>query len=221
MKNIILIPAYEPDKKLSELVNKLYKDYEVVVVNDGSVEKEIFNKIEEECTILTHNVNKGKGEALKTGLRYINSKYNDNDSVITVDADGQHKCEDIINLLNVINLNENSFVLGVRNFGKGTPFRSKLGNKITSKIFKHYLNYDLSDTQTGLRAFKVSLVPFLLDIEGSRYEYEMNVLIQCIKKDVPFIQIPIETIYLDNNKSSHYKTIKDSYRIYKLIRKYK
>ena len=221
MKKIVLIPAYEPDDKLIELVNKLYKEHEIVLVNDGSSNKEIFEKLEEKCTILTHNVNKGKGEALKTGFQYIMSNYNEKDSVITVDADGQHKYEDILNLLNITELNEDALVLGVRTFGKGTPFRSILGNKITSKIFKHYMNYDLGDTQTGLRSFKVSLTPFLLNIEGSRYEYEMNMLIQCVKKEIPFIQIPITTIYLDNNKNSHYKTIKDSYRIYKLIRKYK
>lgn len=221
MKKIVLIPAYEPDDKLIQIVNKLYKDYIVVVVNDGSSDKRIFEQLEEKCTILTHNVNKGKGEALKTGLLFIKNNYDEKDSVITVDADGQHKYEDIINILNIIELNEEALVLGVRTFGKGTPLRSIIGNKITARIFKHYLKYDLVDTQTGLRGFKVSLIPFLLDIEGSRYEYEMNVLIQSIKKGIPFIQIPITTIYLDNNRNSHYKTIKDSYRIYKLIRKYK
>ena len=221
MKKIVLIPAYEPDDKLIQIVNKLYEDYIVVVVNDGSSDKRIFEQLEEKCTILTHNVNKGKGEALKTGLLFIKNNYDEKDSVITVDADGQHKYEDIINILNIIELNEEALILGVRTFGKGTPLRSIIGNKITARIFKRYLKYDLVDTQPGLRGFKVSLIPFLLDIEGSRYEYEMNVLIQSIKKGIPFIQIPITTIYLDNNRNSHYKTIKDSYRIYKLIRKYK
>lgn len=219
MKKIVLIPAYEPNEKLINLVDKLYKNHDIIVVNDGSTNEYIFKKIKNKCTILTHNVNKGKGEALKTGFKYIKENYSENDSLITVDADGQHEYEDIINCLS--NTSLNCVVLGVRTFDKNTPLRSKIGNTLTSKVFKHYLHYCLRDTQTGLRSFKVSLIPFMLEIEGKRYEYEMNMLIQCIKSKIPLKEVPISTIYINNNKESHYKTFSDSYKIYKLIKKYK
>lgn len=220
MKKIILIPAYEPDSKLINLVDSLKDKYSIVVVNDGSSSELIFNQIKDYAHIISYEENKGKGYALKKGMSYIKENFNKDDILLCVDADGQHSVKDINEIMNILENNKNSFVIGSRVFDKSTPLRSRIGNKLTSRIVYHYLKRKIKDTQTGLRGFYVNLIPELLEIEGNRYEYEMNELFYVIRKDYPIIEKDIETIYFDNNKKSHYKTFKDSYLIYKQIKKH-
>ena len=172
------------------------------------------------CTLLTHQVNKGKGAALKTAISYVINERSEKKNIITTDSDGQHKVEDIIKISEYISSKE-EVVLGVRDFsGSDIPFRSKIGNRITSFVFGVFLGMKIQDTQTGLRAFPNSLLKWLLSIEGERYEYEMNVLINIRKNKIPYHQIGINTVYIEENRSSHFKVVRDSIRIYGIILKY-
>ena len=215
-----IIPALNPDDKLVKLVSELKKDFKtIIVVNDGSKTDEIFKKINKDCIVLTHDINKGKGEALKTAFKYyldnLDNKYL---GVICLDADGQHLPSDAIKLSDVIE-KEDKFVLGTRLFNtKSTPLRNKIGNRITSRVFKWLYKVYLKDTQTGLRAIPNRLIKPLLNIEGSRFEYELNALIKLVKMKEEIIQIDIKTVYLKHsNKKSHFKVLKDSIRIYKIM----
>ena len=220
MNKIVLIPAYEPDSLLINLVDKLIPLYDVVVVDDGSTSDLIFNQIKDKVKVLSYSQNKGKGYALKHGLKYIKENYDKDDLVVCADADGQHSLEDIGKLFTKIK--NNTFVIGIRTFSKeDTPLRSRIGNRLTSSIVKFYFKKYLKDTQSGLRGFKVELIDDLIKIEGNRYEYEMNQLFYLIKNDITIIEEEIKTIYYDNNKKSHFKTFKDSYIIYKQIKKNK
>ncbi len=216
--NLIIIPAYNPDEKLITLVNKLLdlKLDKILVVDDGSKSKKIFDKLNKEVKIIHHDVNMGKGAAIKTALAQYNEYFKNINGFITVDADGQHDPEDVKN----INDNLDSVIFGVRSFKGNVPLRSKLGNKFSSIYFYLTKGVKLNDTQTGLRAFPYKYRDILLSIEGNRYEYEMNVLNYLADNNVLIKQIPIKTIYLDNNSSSHFNTIKDSLRIYKKFIKY-
>jgi len=223
MIKIALIPAYEPDNKLIELVKKLNEqEIKIVVVDDGSGEKykEVFSKIKEKANIISYSTNKGKGYALKRGLEFINKKFNENYIVVTMDSDGQHTVYDAIKLCNYIEKNPNQLVLGKRIRSKNTPLRSRLGNSITKFIYKISTGVDIYDTQTGLRAFSNRLINKMLNIEGNRYEYEMNVLLKLPKEGIKIKEIEIKTIYIDNNSGSHFNTLKDSFRIYKQIIKF-
>ena len=217
-----IIPAYNPDEKLIKLVNELKKKFNtIIIVNDGSASEDIFKKIEkdEKCTVLTHEVNKGKGEALKTAYRYyldnLNKKYC---GVVTLDADGQHSVNDAIRMSSLVEKLDKT-ILGTRLFNtKETPLRNKLGNRITSRVFKWLYKVYIKDTQTGLRAFPNRLVPLMVNIYGSRFEYEMNVLIELVKRKEEIYEFDIKTIYLENsNKKSHFKVFKDSYKVYRLM----
>ncbi len=219
MKVVPIIPALNPDDKLIKLVNELKKDFkDIIIVNDGSESDVIFKKITG-CIILTHDVNKGKGEALKTAFNY----YLDNFSkkylgVICLDADGQHLPSDAISMSELLE-EKDKFILGTRLFNtKSTPLRNKLGNRITSRVFKWIYKVYLKDTQTGLRAIPNRLIKKLIKVDGSRFEYELNVLIKLVKMKEEIIEHNIKTVYLKNsNKKSHFKVLRDSYQIYKIM----
>ena len=220
---ITLIPAYEPGEKLAELAEQMsIAGFALVVVDDGSGERfrEVFEKIALFATVLTHEINKGKGCALKTGLAYISENFPQGCVIVTVDADGQHSVEDSIRVCDSALKNQGSLVLGCRSFKDGTPIRSLFGNTLTKLVFRLSTGIRVSDTQTGLRAFGSELLPFLLSVNGERYEYEMNVLLECARQEVSIKEVEIKTIYFDNNSGSHFSAVKDSFRIYKEIFKF-
>ncbi|MBR5231006.1 MAG: bifunctional glycosyltransferase family 2/GtrA family protein [Clostridia bacterium] len=221
----VLIPSLSPDERLPEYVDQLLAAEfgGIVVVNDGSNEKYdgIFERIalKERCTVLRHEVNRGKGQGLRTGIEYIRD-HTEFKGVITADADGQHTVQDTLKLAAAMQENQKELLLGSRDFSgknKNIPPRSRFGNRITSAVFAALYGHWLPDTQTGLRAVTRETYDDLLAVTGDRFEYEMNMLIYCATNKVPFKIIPIETIYLEENKSSHFNPIKDSIRIYKLL----
>lgn len=217
---IVLIPAFNPSEKLIELTDELKdKKINIIIVDDGSNNQDIFNKLDKKIAIIHHEENKGKGRAIKTGLSYIKENFNKDYIIVTMDADGQHKVKDALKLIEYCHNNPNSLVLGSRKLDKNVPFKSKIGNTITKNVYKMVTKNNINDTQTGLRAFSINLVDRLLNIKGERYEYEINMLLE-LNSEVPIKEVEIETIYIDNNKESHFNPVKDSYRIYKEIIKF-
>lgn len=224
-KVVVLIPALNPDDKLIKLVNDLTAEgfEKFFIVNDGSKEEcfSIFEELKKmNCKVFTHHKNYGKGRALKNAFNQLYGEFPDFEVVVTVDADGQHLVKDIINVAQTVVEKKDSVVLGSREFGKDVPFRSKFGNILTRNVMKVLCGIKIRDTQTGLRGFSKELLENFLDIPGERYEYEMNVLLATKEKDIPIVEVPIQTVYLDDNKASHFNPIKDSIRIYSLFFKY-
>lgn len=220
---IALIPAYEPDSLLIDFLEKLkVSGFQTVVVDDGSSLKAgpIFRQASEYARVLTHPHNQGKGAALKTGLAYIRETFGRDVIVITLDADGQHSSVDAIRLCRYAEEHPNTLVLGSRQLAENVPLRSQFGNTVTRLVYRLATGVAIHDTQTGMRAFHGSLIPLLLAVEGSRYEYEMNMLLDFASRKIPMKEITIETIYLEENASSHFDTLADSCRIYKEILKF-
>lgn len=220
---IAVIPAYEPNESFEKIASELkVLDYKVVVVDDGSLpDKQIqFDRIKKYAIVLRHTKNRGKGRAIKTALEFIRDNMPDENGIVTVDADGQHKISDVKKVCGMLALHKNELILGVRDFKGKIPFRSKFGNALTKAVFALVSGRKLSDTQTGLRAFSTDMIPFLLGVSGERYEYEMNVLLSCAESGIGWTEVPICAVYLDNNSSSHFKAIADSIRIYKSILKF-
>lgn len=221
---VVLIPAYEPDERLIKLVKEIRQmsNYKILVVDDGSGEKykKIFNSIEEEgAVVLSCNINKGKGEALKSGFKYISS-LNENDGIVTADCDGQHLVKDIINVAKSIKEHKDKIILGTRRFIGEVPLRSRVGNDITRAIFSLASGVKVYDTQTGLRGFSMSMLQWISNIPGSRYEYEMNQLLNAKNAGYDFYELQISTVYLEENKSSHFNVLRDSLSIYLPIIKF-
>jgi len=216
----ILIPAYKPNTRMIELVETLLKEgYEVTVVDDGSGNEfnEMFSSLDSKVKVLTHEVNKGKGRAMKTGFAYILENYPDSKGVITVDADGQHLPEDIKKVKDKMLEKPGKIIIGSRHFKGEVPLRSRFGNEVTKFVFAVVSGLRLEDTQTGLRGVPYTLLKEMSSLDGERYEYEMNMLMHIAKKKIPLVEVPIETVYIEDNASSHFNTIKDSAKIYKVI----
>lgn len=221
----ILIPAYEPDEKLIRLVEDLKRSSlgPIVIVNDGSRNEDalnVFEKLESdsEITLLKHAVNLGKGRALKTGFNFCLNEYKDMIGVLTVDSDGQHTIEDILSCMKVMRENPDALILGCRNFHEeGIPQRSSFGNKMTHVVMKLLVGLSISDTQTGLRGIPTNFMSFLMGVKGERYEFETNMLLETKEQNISIVEVPIKTIYIEENKSSHFNPIKDSLRIYAMF----
>ncbi len=220
MKYIILIPTYNPDNKLISVLESINKKYETIIVDDGSINKDIFEHAKKYAHVISYEENKGKGYALKTGFKYIKENYK-NYIIVTMDDDMQHKLSDAIKLCDYVNEHDDTLAIGRRHWDKTTPLGSRVGNKIMRDMFKKYTTLNIYDTQNGLRAFSYKLIDYMLNINGDRYEYEMNVLYNLKNNNIKYKEIDIETIYIDNNKTSKFKAVKDSYRIYKDIKKWK
>ena len=226
MKVSVIIPSLNPDEKLVTVVDSLIQKgfRDIILVNDGSDDSHMwpFDKVSayDECTILTHEVNKGKGRALKTAFEYCIANRKDSAGVVTVDGDNQHKADDIYNCCETM-IREDKVVLGVRTFdGDDVPFKSRFGNNLTSFVFKAMCGLAISDTQTGLRAIPYRYLQRFCDIEGERFEYETRMLLEFKQSDIPYTEVPIQTVYIEENASTHFNPVKDSIKIYKIIFKY-
>lgn len=222
-KCVILIPALDPPAEFRDYINHLIHDGfdAVIVVEDGSSDKKIFEDISRypQVTVLTHEINYGKGKALRTGFDYYRSHFSPEEysGVITVDSDGQHLVDDVKKLRDRLSSGSQHIILGVRDFDQeNVPPKSKFGNKLTSAIFRLFLNLRISDTQTGLRGIPNSLVEPCLAISGDRFEYETAMLIDLGKK-AGLEEIKIHTVYYDKNEGTHFHPIRDSIRIYRLL----
>lgn len=221
---VILIPSLEPDDRLPAYVQRLHEQGfdRIVIVDDGSsaAYQPIFERIEamDGCTVLHHEVNRGKGCALKTGYTYIRDHMPDVTGVITADADGQHTVEDCLKLAEALREEKKVLYLGSRDFNlPNIPPKSRFGNKTTSGVFWALYGQWLPDTQTGLRAFRREELDFMIEVPGDRFEYEMQVLIACARASIPMIPLTIETVYENENAGTHFHPIRDSWRIYKVI----
>ena len=227
MKIAVLIPAYKPCEELfiPFLKQLSATPFDIVIINDGSG-KEYQLPFEQaaelsQVTLLRHEVNRGKGAALKTAFRYLMESRPDIQCAITADGDGQHLPGDILNCALALKDNPDALVLGCRDFTlPEVPFKSRNGNRITSFIFRTGCGIRLSDTQTGLRGAGAALFPALTEVSGDRYEYETNMLLMLHRMGIPFVEVKIETVYEDNNSGSHFRPFRDSFLIYKLIIKY-
>ena len=220
----VVLPSLDPDEKLIAVVDGLleYGFSDIILVNDGSKAENLhyFTDLaaqHPEIHLLHHEVNKGKGAALKNAFRYFLENRPNGFGVVTVDGDNQHHPEDTRNCCEHM-MKTGHTVLGCRDFNQAdVPARSSFGNKTTSMIFKIFVGMTISDTQTGLRAIPRKVLEQLVEVYGDRFEYETNMLLAFKTKGIPFDEVKIRTVYIEENKSSHFRVIHDSWRIYKLI----
>lgn len=223
-RTAVIIPAYKPDHRLPPYVDALRQAGvgKIVIVDDGSGEAfaELFATIPQDDVvhIISYTPNAGKGVALKRGMQYLLESCPDSRYVITADSDGQHTVKDVLRMAESLQEDDTGLLLGSRDFDQpDVPFKSRNGNKITSTVFKLFYGVWVSDTQTGLRGFSSELLPVMIAVKGDRYEYEMNMLIECARRHLPMRPLPIQTVYENNNEGSHFRAVRDSARIYSVI----
>ena len=216
---IFLVPAYNPEVSLIEAVRELRDNTScpVVVVDDGSELhcRAVFEAVAEAgATVLRHAVNLGKGMALKTGFNHVACAFPGCVGVVTFDADGQHLIRDVLAVADALLDEPNSLVVGCRRFGTGVPLRSRFGNIMTRGVMRLVGGLSLSDTQSGLRGIPSTFFPCLLRTKTTGYDFELDMLLKARVQGIGIREVPIETVYLDGNNSSHFNPFLDSLKIY-------
>lgn len=220
---VILIPCFCPDEALCAVVSGLREVgfSRFVIVDDGSTDasRALFQSLASDTTvILRHEVNRGKGAALKTGFSYIEKSVPDAAFVITVDGDNQHRAQDVAAVAAAAKAHPNEVILGARNFSMPqVPPKSRVGNSITRFSLRFFCGIRLRDTQTGLRSFPRAVLEPFLKVAGDHYEYETNLLLEMKTRGIAFREVPIETVYYDANAKTSFHPFWDSFRIYRLI----
>ena len=212
---VILIPAYNPDGEFVRIVDDLASSgFRVVAVNDGSATgAEFFEAAQPKlAALLVHERNRGKGAALKTGFGWILANMPEADAVVTADADGQHRPEDVRRVAEVSLQHPGALVIGARSFSGKVPLRSRFGNWWSRWTFFVLTGVMVRDTQTGLRGVPRGLLARMTEIKGDRYGYEMRMLADARNYDEPTVQVPIATVYLRDNASSHFHPVRDAIR---------
>ncbi|MEU4424720.1 glycosyltransferase family 2 protein [Actinoplanes sp. NPDC024001] len=213
---IVLIPAYQPDERLPGLVARL-GHHRVLVVDDGSGPSyaEVFEATRRAgAEVVTLDHNRGKGFALKTGFAHIEARHPGAD-VVCADSDGQHRPEDIEAVAARVGAGGAAMVLGVRRFTGRVPARSRFGNAATRLLFRLATGCAVTDTQTGLRGYPARMLRTLGTVPGDRFEYELRLLLRAARDRMPIEEVEIATVYLDGNRSSHFRPVRDSARVYR------
>ena len=239
----ILVPSYEPDERLLVLVRDLLAGTDagvstgsptpsasshpvpalrptgVLVVDDGSgpAHRAVFDAAARlGAVVVSHEVNHGKGRALRTGAAWLLREAPGHD-VVCVDSDGQHRPADVAavaaDVARASGAGERACVLGVRRFVGDVPLRSRVGNRASAALLTLVTGQRVSDTQTGLRGYPAAVLPWLLEVGGDRFEYELSLLLAAPRAGVAILERPIETVYLDHNGSSHFRPLQDSVRV--------
>ena len=219
-KIAFVIPAYHPSEALIPLVDELAARLPglIVVIDDGSgaAFQSLFETIGERdgVTVLRHAVNLGKGAALKTGFNHALCAIPDLIGVVTADADGQHRADDIVRVAERLAANPAKLILGVRTFDNKVPLRSRAGNRLTRVAVRFLLGQAMTDTQTGLRGIPFGLVRALLRVPSNGYEFELDMLVTAKHQEIAIAEEQIATIYEPGNPTSHFNPLFDSMRIY-------
>lgn len=218
MPTALLIPSYEPKPRVADFLSTFQEgefDYYLVVDDgSGSAFDDVFQSIQEKTPfeVIRYEKNKGKGHALKTGLKYLFEKYPDLDAVVTADSDGQHLKQDILRVKEAVVSCGDAVVLGVRDYKKAPP-ASYAGNRWATRFFWVCSNVHLQDCQTGLRGIPSNLFKTFLTTRGTRFEFEMEFLLAAVRL-APVEQLTIETIYEGGkNKGTHFRPFADSLRV--------
>lgn len=217
----IVIPCFNPTDKLIKLIKEIQEKgfSNIILINDGSSStlQNYFNEAKNNnCVVLNHSQNFGKGQSLKTGIKYIIDNYNSEkiQGILTVDSDYQYSCDDVLTIAETMIQNPNSFIMGLRNFSNTKlPLKTKIRHKLSQAFFKLSTGKKCSDTQCGLRGIPKQLFNLAIEESGKRYDYEMNFLMDAVLI-TETIYVPIESKIISKDKISYYHAFSDTIRVF-------
>ncbi|HLD88586.1 MAG TPA: glycosyltransferase family 2 protein [Candidatus Nanoarchaeia archaeon] len=195
IKVIIVIPAYNEEKKISSVINRLKNEgYDrIIVVDDGSSDRTYEMAKNEKVIVLRHIINRGLGGALNTGITAALEE--GADIIITFDADGQHHPSDIKKLIKPILSGNADTVIGSRLLNpKGMPFTRRIGNWFFNVITYLFFRVWTTDSQSGLRAFSRKAAR-RINIRTNRMEVSSEIIKEIGANKLRFCEVPVKTIY--------------------------
>lgn len=209
MKLVIVIPAFNEASIISYVLKKIPKKIEginsikTVLVNDGSSDATVQKAGIENVVILSHLLNRGAGAATKTGVTYAKSI--NADIVVTFDADGQHKHDDIKKIIKPIIIGSADLVIGSRFLKKQKiPIDRFILNKGANILTLMFFGVSSTDSQSGLRAFSKKAVD-LIDFKSDRMEFSSEILLEAKRNSIKIVEIPTHAIYTDYSKAKGQK----------------
>ncbi len=214
LKTCVLIPTYNNAKTLESVISKtLEYCNDVIVVNDGATDDSpnIISKFNN-ITVVKHEVNQGKGMALRNGFKKALELGFDN--VISIDSDGQHYPEDFITFLNKIEEQPGSLIIGARNMTvDNVPGKSTFGNKFSNFWFMVETGISLPDTQSGYRLYPVKRMRNIW-LFTTKFELEIEVIVKSAWRGIPVISVPVKVYYApQGERITHFRPGKDFTRI--------
>ena len=215
-KICILIPAYNAQETLGFVLKKIEPlKIDTVVVDDGSSDETKRVALEYGAQLLVHPVNLGKGAALRTGFQYLLQK--DYQVVITLDADGQHDPSEIPFLFKIFQSVKPDILIASRaaEFGKMT-FLRRFWNRLGVRAVARLCHSDITDSQSGFRLIRGEVLREV-DLSTSRFETELELLINACKKGFGVLSVPIKTQKVDGTGSSHFKPMVDTWLVCKIF----
>jgi glycosyltransferase involved in cell wall biosynthesis len=223
----IVIPSRDPDERLIILHKALQKhlseNLQLWIVNDGSQAstRTVSDELQKEpfTRILHHPENRGKGAALNSAFSAL-LQQTEFAGCITCDCDGQHLPEDVLNVIRHFICQPENLLLGCRDTtSENVPWKSRLGNKFINYLLKKRFGLNLRDSQTGLRAIPRKLMEQSLALDGNAYEFETQMLLQAQYCRIIIAEIPIKTVYIQQNASSHFRCIRDTIKVLRALQR--
>lgn len=206
-----LVPAYNARETVGPIVAgvKRHVAY-VLVIDDGSIDGTGDAAAAAGATVIRHLSNRGKGEALKTGFRFLVSR--GYDAVLTLDADGQHDPDDIPGLVSRFRDGQAGIVIGTRMGDRDKIPRYRLIPNLVGNFFlSRASGQPIADSQCGMRIYAARLLRAVA-ISSSRFDAEAEILIKAGRFGFTFAFVPISTIYRQGARS-HFIPVKDTYLI--------
>jgi len=214
-----VIPAYQEQKHVGEVAQRARTQLKhVLVVDDGSTDATADRARAAGVDVVIHPQNRGKGESIKTGLRYWFDR--GSEYVVLLDADGQHLPEEISRFVGAIAFETGAkiFVGSRMNDTRTMPLLRRMVNRYMSNKISRVCGQQIPDTQCGFRMLHRDVIPEVLS-GASRFEYETEMLIIASRKRYRIASVPVSTIYSDEVSSIN--PVRDTLRFFKLMRRYK
>ena len=215
LNTAVIIPTYNNDKTLRDVLDRvLLFISDVIVINDGSGDKTscVLEEYGTTIKVITHETNKGKGIALKNGIRYA---YNNGYSyAISLDSDGQHFPEDLPTFVEKIKQNYGALIIGARNMEQdGIPGKSSFGNKFSNFWYMVETGYKMPDTQSGFRAYPLEELGKMKFITP-KFEFEIEIIVRAAWKGINIDSVPVKVKYFkEGERVSHFRPFIDFTRI--------
>jgi glycosyltransferase involved in cell wall biosynthesis len=212
-----IIPAYQEEKHIGDVVCRTLKQLQhVAVIDDGSTDRTAANAREAGAEVIVHEVNRGKGQAIKSGLRH--SLARQFEYVVILDGDGQHLPEEIARFIAKAEQTGAKLLIGTRmNDVAEMPKLRRFVNRYMSRKISGLCGHLIPDTQCGFRMLHRDLIPDVLG-GAERFEYETEMLIVASRRGFRVESVPITTVYADEVSSIH--PVRDTFRFFQLLRRY-